>query len=81
MKSRSMIRSQECKPYFKIFSGEYFKFPKLINKNFLGKKRNFVIAPKFTDFDIDTKSDLNHLEIITKTSKKKYKKYIHSKLQ
>ena len=34
MKKKSMIRSQDCKPLFKIFSGEFFKFPKKYSKNF-----------------------------------------------
>ena len=50
-----MIRSQDCKPLFKIFSGEYFKFPKKYSKTFLAKAKYYVVAPKETDFDIDEK--------------------------
>lgn len=77
MKKKSMIRSQDCKPLFKIFSGEFFKFPKRYSKNFLGTKKYYVIAPKETDFDIDTKKDLEILEIIAKKNYLRYKNYLH----
>ena len=34
MKNKSMLRGQDSKPLYKIFSGEYFKFPKNIIKSF-----------------------------------------------
>ena len=36
MKNRSMIRSQECDSLYSIFSGEFFKIPKIITKDLLG---------------------------------------------
>lgn len=77
MRKKSMIRGQDCKPLFKIFSGEIFKFPKKYSKNFLGKKRYFIVAPKETDYDIDEKNDLKNLEIIIKKNNSIYKKFIH----
>ena len=77
MTKKSMIRSQDCKPLFKIFSGEYFKFPKKYSKNFLGKSKYYVVAPKETDFDIDEKKDLKILEIIAKNNFLRYKNYLH----
>ncbi len=77
MKKKSMIRGQDCKPLFKIFSGEFFKFPTIYSKNFLGKKRYFVIAPNETDHDIDKKNDLKNLEIVIRKNYSTYKKFIH----
>lgn len=79
MKNKSMLRGQDTKPLYKIFSGEYFKFPIKYNKKFLGKKKNFVIAPKETNFDIDDQQDLKSLESLVVQSKSKYKNYIHVK--
>ena len=79
MKNKSMLRGQDSKPLYKIFSGEYFKFPMKYNKKFLGKNKNFVIAPKETNFDIDDQQDLKSLESLVVQSKSKYKNYIHVK--
>ena len=79
MKNKSMLRGQDTKPLYKIFSGEYFKFPIKYNTKFLGKKKNFVIAPKETNFDIDDQQDLKSLENLAVQSKSKYKNYIHVK--
>ena len=76
---RSMLRSQGLKPYYSIFSGEYFKFPNKYNKKFLGKNLKFVVAPKLTDFDIDLRDDLKLLNNMVKYNKKIFKRYIHSK--
>ncbi len=78
-KKKSMVRSQDVKPFYKIFSGEFFKFNKKIKKNFLGKKKKFVIAPKLTEYDIDDKIDLLTLDQMIKINLSKYKKYIHVK--
>ncbi len=79
MKYKSMLRGQDSKPLYKIFSGEFFKFPKKYNKKFLGDKRNFVVAAKETNFDIDDELDLKILESLIKNSKVKYKNFIHVK--
>ena len=79
MKNRSMIRSQECDSLslYSIFSGEFFKMPKIITKNFLGKKKMFVISPKITNADIDTINDLNILNNNIRSNKSTFKKYLH----
>ena len=77
MIGRSMLRSQECQPLFSIFSGEYFLFPKKINKNFLGSKLNFIITTKYTKFDIDNNDDFKILDNLLKSNKKIYNKYVH----
>lgn len=77
LKNRSMIRGQDCEPFYSIFSGELFKFPKVINKNFLGNKKFFVETIKYTNFDIDNLLDLKILENLVKSNKKIYKKYLH----
>ena len=79
MKDRSMIKSQDTQPFYSIFSGELFKFSNKINKNFLGKKKMFVEASKYTNFDIDNKSDLNILQNLVKFNYKVYKNYLHIK--
>ena len=79
MKNKSMLRGQDSKPFYKIFSGEFFKFPKKYNINFLGNKKNYIVAPKETNFDIDNINDLNILELMIKKSKYKYKNFIHEK--
>jgi CMP-N,N'-diacetyllegionaminic acid synthase len=76
MKNRSMIRSQRVKPFYSIFSGEFFHLKK-INKKFLGDKFNFVVAPKYTKIDIDTKTDKDIISSTIKSNKKKFKKFIH----
>ena len=77
MIGKSMLRSQECQPLFSIFSGEYFLFPKKINKNFLGSKLNFIITTKYTKFDIDNNDDFKILDNLLKSNKKIYNKYVH----
>lgn len=77
LKNRSMIRGQDCEPFYSIFSGELFKFPKKINKNFLGNKKLFLETTKYTNFDIDNYYDLKILENLINSNKKVYKKYLH----
>ena len=38
MKKRSMVRGQEVKNFYSIFSGEFFEIGKQINKLFSRKK-------------------------------------------
>ena len=76
---RSMIRGQNIPPFYKIFSGEFFKYKKKFKIDFLGKKKRFLIAPKFTNFDIDEVIDLKILESLIKKSKFKFKEFIHEK--
>ena len=77
MKKRSMVRGQEVKNFYSIFSGEFFEIGKQINKLFLGKKIKFVVAPKLTKVDIDTKLDLKIVNNTVKKNKKYFKNYIH----
>ncbi len=79
MKNISMIRGQDCKPLYSIFSGEFFNFPKKYNRNFLGNKKYFIEAPKYTKHDIDNKDDLDLINNLIKKDKKLFSKYIHSK--
>ncbi len=74
---RSMVRGQDTKPFYQIFSGEFFKFKKNYKIDFLGKKKRFVVAPKLTKFDIDSKSDILFLEFLLKRFPKSYKKFLH----
>ena len=71
-----MIRYQDTKKAYKIFYGEFFKFPKKFDKNFLSNKKRFNIIPKYCMYDIDTKYYLIHLETIAKKNKV-IKKYLH----
>ena len=77
---RSMVRGQDTTPFLKIFSGEFFKYQKKYKINFLGKKKRFIIAPKLTKLDIDSKSDILFLEYLIKKFPNKYKKFLHKKL-
>lgn len=79
-KKKSMVRRQDIKPFYKIFSGELFKLKKIINKNFLSSKKNYVVAPEITNFDIDNKQDLMYLKFLIQLDNKKFKKYIHNKI-
>lgn len=79
LKKKSMVRSQGLKPFYSIFSGEFFKLPKKYNKKFLGDKISFEVAPKLTNYDIDLKQDLLTLNYLVKSNKKIFKKFIHIK--
>ena len=72
-----MIRRQDCKPLFKIFSGEFLNSQQNIQKTFLGTKKIFCYSSKRNRFDIDNKKDLEILEIIAKKNYLRYKKFIH----
>ena len=69
-----MLRSQDTKPLYSIFSGEFFRLSKKIKINFLGKLKTYVLAPKYTNFDIDNILDLNILQNLIKFNYKVYKK-------
>jgi CMP-N,N'-diacetyllegionaminic acid synthase len=77
-KNRSMVRRQDCEPAFKIFYGEFFKFPKNYNKMFLGKKIYFVEQDNLCNIDIDTKDQMQINEKIIKLNKKIYAKFLHT---
>ena len=75
-KKKSMVRRQDCKKFYKIFSGEFFSFPTTYNKKFLGNDLLFIEQPKICSFDIDSLEDFNYLEFILKNNDD-YRKYIH----
>ena len=77
-KDRSMVRRQDCEPAFKIFYGEFFKFPKNYNKMFLGKQIYFVEQDNLCNIDIDTKDQMQTNEKIIKLNKKIYAKFLHT---
>lgn len=77
MLKKSMLRSQDCKPLYSIFSGEFFILNSKITKNYLGKKKLFVVSSKYTNFDIDTKQDFKILNNTIKANKKIFKNFIH----
>jgi len=57
-KKRSMVRRQDCKPAYKIFYGEFFKFPKKYNQKFLGNVVYFEEQHDLCNVDIDTKNQM-----------------------
>ena len=73
-----MVRRQDCKPAFKIFYGEFFKFPKKKEKKFLGNNVYFVEQNELCKIDIDTPNDMSTYEKIIKFNKKKYEKFLHT---
>ena len=73
---KSMIRYQDTEHYYKIFYGEFFKFPKKFNRKFLTKKKRYFILPDECKYDIDTKLDLKNLQTLSKSQK--FKKFIHN---
>ena len=77
-KKQSMVRRQDCKPAFKIFYGEFFKFPKKYNKKFLGSHVNFVEQDNLCNIDIDTKNQLQIYQKIINSDKKNYARFLHS---
>ncbi len=79
LRNRSMIRGQDCKPLYSIFSGEFFNFPKKITKNFLGKKKMYVVSDKYTNYDIDNPIDLKILQNLIKSNSNFYKKFLHDR--
>jgi len=77
-KKKSMLRRQECPEAFKIFYGEFFKFPRKYTKNFLGKKVRYIEQDTKCDFDIDYKHQFENLEIILKKNRRFYEKFLHT---
>ena len=77
-KNKSMVRRQDCNPAYKIFYGEFFKFPKNFNKMFLGKQIYFVQQNDLCNIDIDTKNDIKITEKIIRSNKSKYAKFLHT---
>ncbi len=77
---KSMLRRQDVKPFYKIFSGEIFKLKKTIDKNFLSSKKRFVLAPSNTNFDIDKLEDIIFLNNLIKLKYRNFSKYIHNKI-
>ena len=77
-KNKSMVRRQDCKPAFKIFYGEFFKFPKKYNKMYLGKEIYFVEQDELCNIDIDTEKQIQISERIVKLNKKDYAKFLHT---
>ena len=77
-KNKSMVRRQDCKPAFKIFYGEFFKFPKKYNKMFLGKEIYFVEQDELCNIDIDTEKQIKISERIVKLNKKDYARFLHT---
>lgn len=63
-KGKSMMRRQDCPPAYRIFHGEYFKFPKRYEVSFLGKKIGYEAMPRECRFDIDNKEDIEYLNFI-----------------
>ena len=77
-KNKSMVRRQDCEPAFKMFYGEFFKFPKRYNKIFLGKQIYFIEQDDFCNIDIDTKKQMEINEKIIKSNKKIYAEFLHT---
>ncbi len=77
-KNKSMVRRQDCEHAYKIFYGEFFKFPKKYNKIFLGKQINFFVQDDLCNIDIDTKNQMKTNEKIIKLNKKLYAKFLHT---
>ena len=73
-----MVRRQDCEHAYKIFYGEFFKFPKKYNKIFLGKQINFFVQDDLCNIDIDTKNQMKTNEKIIKLNKKLYAKFLHT---
>lgn len=77
-KKNSMVRRQDCKPAYKIFYGEFFKFPKKYNKKFLGNQIFFIEQNNLCNIDIDTQMQMNIYQKIIKTNKRKYARFLHT---
>ena len=76
---RSMVRRQDCEASYRIFGGEIFNFPQTYDKQFLGNRLGFEIAPRSCKFDIDYREDLEYMDYILKTDfgKNLYGRFIH----
>lgn len=77
-KKKSMARRQDCEPAYKIFYGEFFKFPKKYNQKFLGNQVFFVEQDDLCNIDIDTKKQMNIYQELIKSNKKKYARFLHT---
>ena len=76
---RSMIRRQDCKPFYKIFSGEIFSLNIVNMKKFLGDQIGFVVAPKECSLDIDGDIDFEFAEFLLSSCKEnKYARFMHT---
>lgn len=75
---RSMVRRQECPKAYKIFYGEFFKFPQNKNKKFLGNQIKFVVQNPICDFDIDYEYQWKNYEKILRLNKKMYEKFLYT---
>ena len=80
-KRKSMVRRQDCPNAYKIFFGEYFKFPTNKNVKFLGNKIKFVVQDHRCDFDIDYEYQWKNYEKILNLNKKIYEKFLQHKLK
>lgn len=77
-KKKSMVRRQDCNPAFKIFYGEFFKFPKKYSRKFLGSTIYFEVQSDLCNLDIDTKNEMKFFQKIVKFNKKKYERFLHT---
>ena len=77
-KDKSMIRRQDIDPFYRIFHGEFFKFPSKFNIKFLGDKIRYVVQSRYTVVDIDDLSDLEYSENLINKNIKKYEEFIHT---
>ena len=75
---RSMVRRQECPKAYKIFYGEFFKFPKKKNKKFLGSNIKYIVQDSRCDFDIDYEYQWKNYEKILRFNKKVYEKFLYT---
>lgn len=75
---RSMVRRQECPKAYKIFYGEFFKFPNKKNKKFLGSNIKFIVQDSRCDFDIDYEYQWKNYEKILRFYKKVYEKFLYT---
>ncbi len=77
-KKKSMVRRQDCRPTFKIFHGEFFKFPNKFNKKFLGSTVYFEVQNDACSIDIDNLNQINIYQKLIKYNKKKYERFLHT---
>jgi CMP-N-acetylneuraminic acid synthetase len=78
-KNRSMVRRQDCLPAYKMFYGEYFKFPKKFNQKFLGDSFHHIVQNDLCEFDIDTEKQFELYEKLIISEKKKYQKILDTR--
>jgi CMP-N,N'-diacetyllegionaminic acid synthase len=81
-KYKSMVRRQDCPAAYRIFGGEFFKFPHQYNPQFLGSRIGFEVAHKSCKFDIDYAEDLEYLSHMLNTPRGQgiYGPLLHSKV-